>query len=374
MITAAVCGAICAWSLFREAHGGKSEPHPGPRIVQLGKFDSLQVFRGLAATGVVFQHTAMSTGSFVGKLPAGLNSIFEHGFLGVDFFFVLSGFIILSSHFDDEKSVAAMRTYGSKRFVRIFPPYWPVSIALIISYLLLPNLSAGNRSDFSLLSSLLLLPDAHPPALSVAWTLIHEVLFYLVFCLFFVSNRIFLIFVSAWVLAICASRWLADGGGLSPLPARMLNPVNLEFVLGMSVAYLARVVSNRFAMAWICLGCVVFVLLLFWSFSEQHRILFGLPFSALVLGAVLLERQGRIAMPRSMVLMGDASYAIYLVHNPLVSLTSRLVGRLPGLASWGMGMFMGVASSLVAGVLYHLLMEKPLIRLFRRQFDRLASR
>ncbi len=342
--------------------------------MQLRKFDSLQVFRGLAALGVAVQHTAMSTGFFVGKLPAWLHAIFEHGFLGVDFFFVLSGFIILSSHFDDEKSAASMRSYGIKRFVRIFPPYWPISIALIISYLLLPNLSQGDRSGFSLLSSLLLLPAAQPPALSVAWTLIHEVLFYLIFCLFFISNRIFLIFVAAWVLAMGASAWLGATTGLSPFPARMLNPVNLEFVLGMGVACLTRVVSNRFAMAWIFLGCAVFVLMLFWSFSEQHRILFGLPFSALVLGAVLRERQGGLAMPRWLVLLGDASYSIYLIHNPLVSLTSRLVARLPGLATWGVGMLVGVVSSLVAGVLYHWLVEKPLIRQFRRQFNRLDSR
>jgi peptidoglycan/LPS O-acetylase OafA/YrhL len=381
---AAASGAAYAWSSCRERArqatapnwrvAGKSGTPRGLRVVQLRKFDSLQVFRGLAALGVAIQHTAMSTGFFVGNLPAWLNSIFAHGFLGVDFFFVLSGFIILSSHFDDEKSVASMRGYGIKRFVRIFPPYWPVSIALLISYLLLPNLSQGDRSGFSLLSSLLLLPDAQPPALSVAWTLIHEVLFYLIFCLFFISNRIFLIFVAAWVMAIGAFVWLGGAGGLSPFPARMLNPVNLEFVLGMGVAYLARVISNRFAMVWIFLGCTVFILLLFWSFAEQHRILFSLPFSALVLGVVLLERQGGLVMPRWLVLIGDASYSIYLIHNPLVSLTSRLVARLPGLASWGVGMIVGVASSLVVGVLYHLLMEKPLIRLFRQQFNRLDSR
>lgn len=127
------------------------------------KFDSLQIFRGLAALGVVFHHTAMGTNYFVGKIPVWLNSIFEHGFLGVDFFFVLSGFIIMSSHFDDEKSVAALKTYGIKRFVRIFPPYWPVSIALMLSYFLLPSLSQGASGDYSLLSSLLLLPDNPPP-------------------------------------------------------------------------------------------------------------------------------------------------------------------------------------------------------------------
>lgn len=45
--------------------------------VQLKKFDSLQIFRGLAALGVVFYQTAISTDAFVGKIPAWLNSLFE---------------------------------------------------------------------------------------------------------------------------------------------------------------------------------------------------------------------------------------------------------------------------------------------------------
>ena len=71
--------------------------------------------------------------------------------------------------------------------------------------------------------------------------------------------------------------------------------------------------------------------------------------------------------------MGDASYSIYLIHNPLVSLTSRLVGRLHGFANWGLGMFVGVVSSVLVGVLYHLFVEKPLIRLFLQHFNRLKA-
>lgn len=341
--------------------------------VQLKKFDSLQMFRGLAALGVVFHHAAISTDAFVGKIPAWLYSMFEHGFLGVDFFFVLSGFIIMSSHFDDEKSIVALKTYGIKRFVRIFPPYWPVSIALMLSYFLLPGVSQGARGDFSWLSSLLLLPDAAPPALSVAWTLIHEVMFYMIFCLYFISSRLFLVFLTGWVLAICVTTWMVGWADFLPFLARLLSPINLEFVLGMGVAYLARGVSNRFAAALIFTGGSIFVLLLLWPFAVECRVLFGLPFSVLVLGAVLLERQGKLVLPRWMVMMGDASYSIYLIHSPLVSLTSRMVGRLHGFASWGLGMLVGVASSVIVGVLYHLFIEKPLIRLFRRQFNRFRA-
>lgn len=335
-------------------------------------FDSLQVFRGLAALGVVISHAGLSTNAFAGKIPSWLNSVFEQGFLGVDFFFVLSGFIIMSSHFDDEKSITSIKTYGVKRFLRIFPPYWPVSISLILAYFVLPGMSQGNRGEFSWLSSLLLLPDSPPPALSVAWTLIHEVMFYMIFCVYFVSNRLFMLFVSGWVLTICMVAWFARGAEYSPFLVRFLSPINLEFVMGMVVAYFARVTSTQFAKFFLFSGVFLLAVWLWLPVNEEMRVLFGVPFSLIVLGAVLLERKEKLILPRWMVLMGDASYSIYLIHNPLVSLTSRLVARLHGYASWGLGMFVGIISSVIVGVLYHLLVEKPLIRFFRQRLKRMG--
>jgi len=337
------------------------------------KFDSLQVFRGLAALGVVLHHSAISTEAFVEKVPDWLYPLFAHGFLGVDFFFVLSGFIIMTSHYNDEKSVASLKSYVIKRFVRIFPPYWPVSISVIIGYFLLPEMSQGPRGEFSLISSLLLLPDSAPPALSVAWTLIHEMMFYIIFCLYFISKRLFIIFVIGWSLAICIMAWLGEGATTSPLMLRLFNPINLEFVLGICVAYLTRSSSNRDGTALAFLGISSIVLLLIWPFALECRILFGLPFSALVLGGVFLERQGKLALPPLMVLMGDASYSIYLIHNPLLSLTSRIVGRSLGFSSWWWGLFAGAVSSVIAGTLYHLFIEKPLIRMFRHRINLMRS-
>jgi hypothetical protein len=338
----------------------------------LKKIDSLQVFRGLAALSVVSHHTAARVATFIGDMPAWLHHVFSLGFLGVDFFFVLSGFIIMSGHMDDAKTVSAMKAYGVKRVVRIFPPYWVASIATLASYALFPAVSQGNR-DISLWSSLLLVPDYGAPALSVAWTLIHEAMFYLVFCVFFVSNRVFLGFVALWSVAIAVAAWTVQLEDLAPFWQRFLAPVNLEFVMGMGIAYLARRVRTAAAWPLVVTGVVSFVLLAAWPFSLECRALYGVPFSLLVLGAVLIEAHKRPAFPRWSILLGDASYSIYLVHNPLVGITTRIVSRIGPIATWSMGMAVGLACSVAIGVLYHFIVEKPLTGVFRRVARRFVA-
>ena len=131
-------------------------------------FNSLQVFRGLAALAVVVHHAGVSTSAFVGDIPFVADSLFSLGYLGVDFFFVLSGFIIMYSHIDDERNLPAVRRYLFKRLIRVFPPYLPISIALLILYSVMPEFSAAGGREYSLVSSLFLVPTDNPPALSVA--------------------------------------------------------------------------------------------------------------------------------------------------------------------------------------------------------------
>lgn len=137
------------------------------------QIQSLQVFRGLAALAVVVFHASAYTGTFVADVPSWAILVFGFGYLGVDFFFVLSGFIIMYSHYGDADIAPAYKRYVFKRLVRVFPAYWPISLALIALYAALPGFSSSPDKNYSLISSLLLLPADDPPALYVAWTLVH---------------------------------------------------------------------------------------------------------------------------------------------------------------------------------------------------------
>ena len=66
---------------------------------------------------------------------------YRSGSIGVDFFFVLSGFIIMYIHQHDVKNVTSAIKYVSKRFLRVFPVYWAVAIPLAAAYYFIPALS-----------------------------------------------------------------------------------------------------------------------------------------------------------------------------------------------------------------------------------------
>ena len=96
---------------------------------------------------------------------------------------------IMYTHMDNDRSFSSIKTYAIKRLVRIFPAYLPISFGVIALYYMMPGLSESGGREFSLLSSLFLLPADNPPALNVAWTLVHELLFYFVFLTFFLSGK-----------------------------------------------------------------------------------------------------------------------------------------------------------------------------------------
>lgn len=197
----------------------------------------LQVFRGLAAAAVVAHHAALSTDAFVATMPEAWMRVFDLGAFGVDFFFVLSGFIIMHAHLDEAGRPERMGAYLFKRLTRIFPAYWPIGLALVGLYAALPSMSASGGREFSYLSSLLLLPSDKPPALSVAWTLVHELMFYAVFLQWFVSRRVFWAGLLVWVTCIAVAYGSGFDAGWQRYP---LGSLNIEFMLGMFAALLYR--------------------------------------------------------------------------------------------------------------------------------------
>ena len=151
------------------------------------RYPSLQYSRALAAFAVVLHHV---NGKFVAPHYYGdrIPEWFAFGQLGVDFFFVLSGFIITQSL--SGRPLAGQ--FVLNRLLRIFPPFWLVFFpVLLVAKLTEAYLHSPVTSSLQeLFMAGLLLPQAQPPVIGVAWTLHHELLFYALASLWLVLPRV----------------------------------------------------------------------------------------------------------------------------------------------------------------------------------------
>ncbi|MFS1912022.1 acyltransferase family protein [Vibrio sp. 10N.286.48.B7] len=340
---------------------------------QRQQINSLQVFRGLAALAVVVHHAAGATDDFIGNIPQWIHNTLDLGMYGVDFFFVLSGFIIMYVHQHDTKSFHSAKQYMVSRFIRVFPIYWLIAIAIAAAYTLLPGLSAAGTRDVSLIGSVLLLPSSGVPILSVAWTLIHEVMFYIIFLLFFINTRAFVVFVAFWLVSILYTQ--VNGGIGIGAERYLLSLLNIEFILGMLAAWLLNHIHNtKVAIQFVIAGSVIGFASLYELSKEVPdaiRLIFALSMSMLILGMAVVERQLHIKWPSILLVLGNASYSIYLIHKPAQSVTQRMLGVMD--FDWIYGLIVGVILTTAAGVILHLVVEKPIINLCRKRLKALKK-
>ena len=190
----------------------------------------LEAARGIAAVLVVLYHATQFV-EMTGASPLG--GVFHFGFAGVDFFFVLSGFVIAHVHGKDIGNPAALGHYAWRRFARVFPPYWAATLIVLPLALFIPDFRSGTPWTAAyLLHTFFLLPMAGFPLIPPGWTLALELFFYCLFALLIVNRRLGAGVIALWALAIVALR---VSGGEPPV---WLNLFCLEFLLGVGVALL----------------------------------------------------------------------------------------------------------------------------------------
>ncbi len=294
----------------------------------------MQVGRAIAALMVVFHHAENSSHTFGGaEIP-----LLHHFYLGVDFFFVLSGFIILYS-------IPGKRPgqYVWHRFRRVYLPYLPIGIGIALAYTLMPDFSASDRG-WDWYASITLVPFGHT-ALSVAWTLQHEILFYLIFGIAWFSGQRWIVW--AWG-AVCLLNYYFDIYG------KAIDPINLEFLFGMLACIAVR---RGWTSPWMLAGSVGFIGL--WIALGAVRDLspiLGLGIALAIPPVVAFEAKG-LRVPRVVLFFGAASYAIYLVHNPIIKFAVRATNEL----------FLLAVIGTLAGIAYYLLFERPMLKLSSRE-------
>lgn len=339
---------------------------------------SLQVFRGLAALGVLVYHACLFTERKTQQVLLG--GWYHFGELGVDFFFVLSGFIISFIHGAELGRQEFAPRYLYRRFFRVYPLLFILTSVKLGLELVAWQRGGGVVPDPSrILSSYLLLPapEGMMPIITAAWTLTHEALFYALFLLALVlGRRPALILLSLWMLAITLTNLL--GAKLCGLPRLICDAHNVEFVFGIvACACFQRRHAWNWNVAGLMTAAVAFLSLGAWAYdpiqgmdqSLKVRLLLGAAFALIILAAGVWE-QGLKSQPwpKWACWFGDASYSIYLGHSmillALISAGARLAPD-----SLAMRYAVAAGSCLLAlaacGLLWRLV-ERPLLRVSRR--------
>ncbi|AXV83652.1 acyltransferase family protein [Ralstonia solanacearum] len=342
---------------------------------------SIQALRGFAALYVVVFHSGLAlTHPDVPALAWLTTHVIKRGHVGVDVFFVISGFIIAWVAILGPKGPEPPGAFLVKRAFRLGPPYWLMSV--------LHSAWLNPVSTSVLLTSLAFLPQANAdapyfgyPALYVGWSLNYEAFFYLLCALglaLFGRRALWLVALALFTTTVIVPFWhsgvvLGDPEALypwaTPLQAMAANPLVLEFLLGAGLAWLYAAHRHRLTPArarlLLLAGVIAFVASVIGPVPKFDLVLRGLPAGALLAGLVAMEHCGALRVPRVAVWLGELSYALYLVHPSVIEGTHRLVGVLAPewLGAQLMHFSVNLALTLLAAALLHRYVEQPSIAL-----------
>jgi exopolysaccharide production protein ExoZ len=315
----------------------------------MGRLQSLQALRFFAALAVVLDHAALKvlaqTGRFQWRgVPMDLGS------LGVHVFFVISGFIMVRAVLS--RPVSAVQ-FWFDRWWRVAPIYLLATLAI---GLLVPGVVTPDR----IAATLTFWPVWHgkvtDPVLFVGWSLCFEMLFYACLGLSrlhrLVAPVLLVGFVACWAAAgpthIAALRFLG-------------NPVIVAFLAGIAIAKLWK--GERRPVlggALIICAAVWFAVVLALGRPDMgggiglplpRTLIFTALAVAIVYGVLQFEMKAGV-LPY----LGDASYALYLVHPTVLWLLRPLLAFWPGFA------LAGVLLSILAAAIVHQWIEKPIAR------------
>ena len=337
---------------------------------------SLDSGRLVAALLVALFHNSFTIQTFTGARP--LHLILRGGHAGVEYFFVLSGFVIYLVHARDLSQPHRLANFFWKRALRILPMLWLVLIIWGVFRIAFGSMTTNNHTGVgTLILDMLLIPHRGPLVLGVTWTLQRELVFYLLFSLAIQDRRLGLVVMAFWQVAVLALP-IAGIVPTDPILSAVLDLHNVGFALGMGAAWL---IMNRPAVRpriLIACGSLAFALLLLseWVIApnaEEDYLPLGPVFGPLaytVSATVMvigLARRDRLSPPKRTPIAdygGGASYVLYLVHGPVGSLAIRALLRfaLPGEVL----LLALTAAQLLAALLIHIWIERPILRFFAR--------
>lgn len=329
-------------SLNSTTHGNESLTGAALSIDQR-HYASLDGLRGVAALLVVVFHA----GPFFGKIVPG-------GYLAVDMFFVLSGFVIEHAYGKRLRDDLGVWGFTKLRLIRFYPLYLVGLLAGVALELLLHFVHAKNSTSIDSIATQFSFAAFFVPAVFEAdafplnipaWSLFFELLVNVLFALFAPRLKNAVLVVVAAVSLLIFSVYFLQGSGQMPgpqvqdMPMAFLRTV-FSFTMGVLVYRYRRPFSVD-PVVFLLAICFLFLL----PVSQDYRKLFDLTCIAFILPAVVWMAAG--GEPRvfkgGFAILGSISYGIYAIHYPLIWLIRGFADRMKlPMVPVGIGMLMAL--------------------------------
>lgn len=335
------------------------------------KLNSLQFGRAIAIILVVLYHLIPIEEKYYSLTHLSPN-IFKVGNIGVDIFFVLSGVVIYIS--SKKYTSTSAWEYLQRRLKRVYLPYWFYSILLLpLLYLFPDKINSSQSGEVNLIKSFLLIPDTSLPLLLVAWSLIHEVYFYLTY---FIKIRLGLglpyfltmMFIIALVLNVY------HVGKDIPVINLIKSPLNIEFFLGIIIGkYIIPLLSilKKYQLTLILvLGTIITNICITLAYFNHDMIgymrlvLFGIPACMIIISLLILEINFKFQFEGIFSKIGDSSYSLYLNHILSLNflfLTTSLIFPSPNYPQQLIIVTVNVLITFIIGIFSYDLIEKKIL-------------
>ena len=307
--------------------------------LQQRRFANLDGIRALCILPVVWHHThGVQSWKLAGR-----------GFLGVDMFFVLSGFLIVSRLLREEATTGtvSLRSFYRRRVLRIFPLYYAVLAFAAVWMLAAPHSTSGRDFKDGLGWAAVYLSNWRevPGLLAITWSLACEEQFYIVWPLL----QRFLKRQAAWALGALTAVNVALQLGVFNAALRgtrfevaKLNVLQVTFtpiLLGVGLAYLLhdrrafvvieRLLNRPYVTGGLAGSSIAVAALPVASIQGLPRLIMHVLMVSLLAAVVLREHGGfsQVLQWKPLAYVGALSYGIYLMHQFVRTGVEKVLGR-----------------------------------------------
>ncbi|HHI1741200.1 TPA: acyltransferase family protein [Klebsiella pneumoniae] len=326
--------------------------------------NGIQYLRAYAAILVVLNHFCNNIYFLSEKLM--LDKI---GGFGVDIFFIISGFIMAYtlSDFNNTSNKSAAISFIKRRILRIYPIYLIILVPIVLMYFLKVYLKVTDFSLYSLIGSILLIPDftSNPHyhmLLQPAWTLVYEMFFYLTLSLtiLFSKNKASSIINYSVILFVAIALvhlFNLQGNRLGWVNMHYMigDPIFLDFILGFVLYSIHKSSLSINIPTWTMLpllATLTVIAMYLASLGLPRIICFGLT-SFVIVSIFTLNEPMKKSKNKKLLFLGAASYAIYLTHPLLFPFHIMLNNHFPWMFKYGFLDFLFAIVAILIGCLTH---------------------